>query len=86
MAKMTEKNVVLEYSQKQVPALKKDDTNVPTRIHSVWLIRNQVTNAEISSALNLRNDLIVNHLKRMRKRCQKLVATFKRSSLVGRCA
>jgi hypothetical protein len=42
-----------------------------------------VTNAEISSALNLRKDLIVNHLKRIRNRCQKLVATFKRSSRVG---
>lgn len=59
-------------------------THVPTNIHNVWLIRNQVMNAEMSSALNLRNDFIVNHLNRMESLSQKPVDTLRKSSRVGR--
>ena len=47
-------------------------------------MRNQVTKAEMSSALNLRNDLIESHLKRIKVRCQNPLATLRKSSRVGR--
>ena len=59
-------------------------TYVPTNNHNVWLMKNHVTKADISSALYLRKDRMVSHLNRTRMRCQKPLAAFKKSSRVGR--
>jgi hypothetical protein len=85
---MTEKKVVLQNTNMSVPpqktgGKKKKTTHVPTKTRKTCAPKNQVTNAEISLALNLQKDLIVNHLKQKRARCQKLEVVLRKLSRVG---
>jgi hypothetical protein len=82
----TEKKVVLTKRQNQSSERNEYtiDTDVPINIHNVWLIRNQVMKAEMSSTPNLLKDRIANHLNLIRERAQNPSATFRKSSRVGR--